>query len=338
MNINLRRSVLTFLLGLIPVSAGAEDWSQITAAAKREAKLVFYSAHVGNPVLKAIVNGFSSSTGIPVELLEARANELRERTRIEYASNRTAADVTFTSEGQAALIDAEDKVFGRHDPLPEASHLRAPLKDDGLFAPVMMLTYGILVNATQVPESIAPKRWADLTDPKWKGRILADDVRTIGGGYSMLFTTLNTPSLGLPFNEALARQELTFTRDQREAGRRVARGEFPIYTPFILSDVANLKGLPVKALVMEEGAPYVLYGTVLMKSPPHPNAARLFMNYMMSEEAQALWAKAGHGFAREGLDERVPAEMRDFVHPKLLGTTDINRQNEGLALAKKLYP
>ncbi len=68
---------------------------------KNEGKVVVYSAHVGNPLLKAMGDAFTARYGIQVERLEARASELRERTRVEYSAGRNTADVTFTSSGQA---------------------------------------------------------------------------------------------------------------------------------------------------------------------------------------------------------------------------------------------
>ncbi len=317
--------------------AQSQDWPTTLAAAKAEGKVVFYSAHVGNPVLKAVLQAFTARTGLPVESLEARASELRERTRVEQAAGRFSADVTFTSEGQAAVIDQEDKVFARHAPTPNAGSLRAPFKADDLFSPVMTLNYGVLANTNLVKPGEEPKSWADLADPKWKGRILADDTRAIGGGYLYFFTTLFQAGLGEAYHAKMAAQNLSFTRDQREAQRRVARGEYALYAPFILSDISNLKGLPVKALILSEGAPYVLYGAVMMRNAPRPNAGRALIDFMMSEEGQMFWARSAHGAVRAGMDDKAPQDMRAIANPRLLGTTDWRRQDEGLAAAKRLY-
>ncbi|MBN9082458.1 MAG: hypothetical protein BGP04_07000 [Rhizobiales bacterium 62-17] len=342
---NGRTAIARFaLVLLVTISAGsawaqapmsAAEWDKVVAAGKAEGKVVFYTAHVGNPLQTAILKAFTARTGIPVESLEARASELRERTRAEQTAGRYTADVTFTTDGQAAVIDRDDKVFARHAITPNAQALRAPFKADDLFAPSMILNYGVLVNTSLVKPEDEPKSWADLTDPKWKGKILSDDTRAIGGGYLWFFTTYN--GLGEKYQEAMAAQNLVFTRDQREAGRRIARGEYAMFIPFIFPDINNLKGLPVKVLPMAEGAPYVLYGAVQMRNAPRPNAALMLIDFMMSEEAQLIWARGGHGFVREGIEDKVSPEQRPFANPKLLGTNDWRRQDEGLAAAKKLY-
>lgn len=323
-----------------PALAQNAAWDKVIADAKNEKELVLYTALVGDPTLKAIVQGFQSKYGITVNVLEGRGSDIRERARVEQGAGRFIADVTYTSEGQARLIAREDKSYVQHEAVPNITTLKpefAKMTSDNLFAPSMTIPYGILINASMVKPEDEPKSWADLANSKWKGKILSDDVRAVGGGYLMFFAQLNAPGLGEKYHQDLAKNEPSFTRDMREAGRRVARGEYPIYVPFILTDIANLKGLPVKPIIPAEGVPFVLYGNVLMRNAPHPNAARLYIDYGMSEEAQLLWAKTGMGVVRDGLADKIPPEVRPFANAKLLGTTDPDRQNEGIALAKKIY-
>lgn len=328
-------------VGAALLAAGAaqaqSDWNAIVANAKKEGSVVVYSNLVGDPTLKAIVAQFTKTYGIKVDVLEGRATEIRERTRTEQAAGRFLGDVTFTTSGQGELIAREDKSYVKHEPTPNAKTLRAPFKHDGLFSPVMTIAYGILVNTNMVKPEDEPKSWADLADPKWKGKILSDDTRAIGGGYLMFFATLNAPSLGKAFHEKLAQNDLIFNRAMRDNTRRVGRGELPIYIPFIYTDIINLKGLPVKSIIPKEGSPYVIYGNVVNRNAPHPNAALVYIDYWMSEEAQMMWARTGMGITRDGLAEKIPADVREIANAPLLGTTDIDRQNEGLALAKEIY-
>ncbi len=160
-------------------------------------------------------------------------------------------------------------------------------------------------------------------------------MRAVGGGYVAFFVT--EEKLGKAYHEALATQGIQFTREMREAGRRVARGEMAIYMPFILSDIQNLKGLPVRAVVPAEGAPYVLYDTAQMKRAPHPNAARLYIDFSMSDEVQQIFAQDGFGIVRRGVLDKVTPEARAIAEVKLMGGSDPMRQNEMLDLARSIY-
>lgn len=316
------------------------EWEKVIAAAKAEKELTLYTALMGDPTLKAITQAFTAKYGITINMLEGRGSDIRERARVEQGAGRFVADVTFTSEGQARLIAREDKTYVPHAATPMLAGLKenfGKMTSNGLFAPVMVIPYGMLVNTNLVKPEDEPKSWADLAAPKWKGKILLDDPRAIGGGYLMFFTQWVAPGLGEKFHEAVNANEPVMTRDPPAAARRIARGELSLYMPFILPDIANHKGLPVKPIIPAEGAPFVLYGNVLMRNAPHPNAARLYMDFLMSEDAQMMWGRTGMGVVREGLAEKIPAEVRATANAKLLGTTDPDRQDEAMGVAKRIY-
>jgi iron(III) transport system substrate-binding protein len=337
----MRRALVALSIGLSlacasgPSSAEVADWDKVVAAGKAEGGLVLYTALVGAPSTKAIAKAFEAKYGIPVQVLEARASELRERIRTEQSAGRYLGDVMFNSENQVLILSAEDKSIVPHEAVPNAAGLTEPFRDDGLKSPVMTINYGLLVNNRLVPPGEEAKSWRDLTDPKWKGKILADDMRAVGGGYVMFFVTEG--KLGKAYHEALATQDIQFTREMREAGRRVARGEMAIYMPFILSDIQNLKGLPVRAVVPAEGAPYVLYATAVLKGAPHPNAARLYLDFSISGEVQQIFAQDGFGVVRRGVLDKVTPEARAIADVKLMGGSDPARQNEMLDLARSIY-
>ena len=92
---------------------------------------------------------------------------------------------------------------------------------------------------------------------------------------------------GRDFQEKLAAQDLKFSREIPANERRVARGEYPLYLPVSLTSIPELKGLPVKFLAPKEGLPYIGYDLALLKNAPHPNAARLLMEYYLGQEDAA---------------------------------------------------
>jgi iron(III) transport system substrate-binding protein len=92
-----------------------------------------------------------------------------------------------------------------------------------------------------------------------------------------------------------------FTRDLREAERRIARGEYPIYIPFLFNDYSSLKGLPIKAIVPSEGVAYVQFVASMIRNTTHPNAALVFINFLLSdEEREALCAGRPRRRGRRG--------------------------------------
>ena len=336
-----RRFLAGGAAGLGLMAAGAPlraqapaDWEKVVAAAKKEGLVVMYTGAVGIGFHHAIGRLFEKRYGIRVEVLEARASELRERIRTEQAAGRFLGDVSHNGSTTTAL-QMDGGTFQPHGGLPNAAHLMPPFKADAIRAPIFIFNYGILVNTRLVKPAEEPKSWKDLLDPKWKGRIISDDMRALGGGSVFFFAT--TDAFGRGFHDRLAQQNLVFTRDQRASERRVAQGEFAIWSPMVYPNVPQMKGLPVKLVMPAEGATYVGYDVAMLKNAPNPNAARLLMDFFLSEEAQLVYANTGHGVTVKGVVDKATEEMRRLAGAKLLGTTDYRRQNDMLALAKEIY-
>lgn len=312
------------------------DWEKTIAAAKAEGSVTLYTGLVGNQTSKQIAEGFRAKYGVRVDVLEVRATELRERIRTEKVSNRVLADVMNTSGLQTREVSSGDSTIEQYGPLPNLSALtpaiQAAWEDRAIHVPIFNLRYGLLVNTSLAAD--APKTYADLLDPKWKGKILADEFRAAGGGQSFFSVTYD--KFGRAYHEKMVTQKIVFTRDQRAAERRIATGEFAIYLPFLLNYLPALKGLPVKGVVLEEGVTYTPYSGSMVKNAPHPNAARLLIDYMISREAQAFYAGEGLGPVIAGVDDKLPEALRG-LSPKLLGTRAMDPEDRMAKLATEMY-
>lgn len=321
-------------LSTAPWAAAQSDWDRVVDAARKEGKVVLYTANVGVKFHHDIATAFQKRYGIPVEILEARASELRERIRTEQAAGRAIGDVSHNGATTTALQHKEG-AFQPYGALPALSGMLPQFKPDGTRVPLFAIVYGMLVNTRLVPAGSEPRSWNDLLDPKWKGRILADDLRALGGGSVLFFVTHD--AFGRGFHEKLAQQNLVFTRDIREAERRVARGEAAIWIPFTFANYPQIRGLPVKPIVPAEGATYIMYEIAMLRGAPRPNAARLLMNFFMEREAQGIYANGGYVPVTQGVALSAPPDIRELIEVKLLGTTDAERQNDMLKAAQEIY-
>ncbi|MGZ5898048.1 MAG: ABC transporter substrate-binding protein [Xanthobacteraceae bacterium] len=312
------------------------DWAKVIAAAKAENKVVFYSGLVGSPSTAAIARAFEKKYGISTEFLDLRISEIRERMRAEQVAGRVIGDVLTTSYNVTTSIEMNEGYIQPLKPFPGKARVRAKIDNpSGTQVPAYMLKYGILINTRLVSPTDEPKSWADLLDAKWTGKILADDPRALGGGFNAFVAQHD--GLGLDFLKKLADQKQTFSRDLRESERRVARGEFPVYAPFLFNDYSTLRGLPVKAIAPSEGVAYVQFVASMIKNTQHPNAALLFIDFLLSDEAQIILAGEGLGPVIDGIDGKIPDDLRPLLTAKELGTSDWRREKELLQLAKDTF-
>jgi iron(III) transport system substrate-binding protein len=320
---------------VLSASAQQEDWNSVVEAAKKEGKVVLYNMALGAPYFNAVVKSFESRYGISVESLDLRASELAERIRTEQAAGRNIGDAEMIT---STMIEEQLKngdYVQKLPAIPNVSQLRPPFKPTDYSVPAYVQPMGILINTRLVKPEDEPKSWNDLTSPKWKGKILSDDMRPLGSG-NTLFSVLQN-NMGKEFNEKLAEQKPIFSRDMRNDARRVARGEYAIYIPQVFAFASDLKGLPVKIVVPEEGAPYAQMELAVLKNAPHPNAARLFIQHFLEPDSQALYANAWMLPVVSGAVERANADAKPFAGAKLMGMAKLSERPLMMELAKKLY-
>jgi len=319
---------------LLPSTPGTAGWDDVVAAAKREGSVTLYTTALGAPFNKTIADDFQAKYGIQVNILDLRGSEVRERIRIEQTSGRVAGDVVQLSPSSLSEMQTENSLQSL-DNVPNEQNLRPPFERNAYSIPSQIYGFGILVNTRLVTPADEPKSWWDLTDPKWRGKILSDDFRASGGGQTFFEATYD--ALGVQFHEKLAQQKLVFSRDLGVSERRVAMGEYPMRIPQHLTTYLSLKGLPVKFIAPSEGLTYVQFNSARIRNAPHPNAALLLINHYLDAKSQLTMANAGLGPVVKGVAERADPSVTGVLTSKLLGTNHPGNQDRMLELAKQIY-
>jgi len=332
-NIGLLSAILAFALAL-GGEAGAQNeksWSEVAPAAKSEGKLVVYMS-TGAQTLDEIFRRFEARYGVEVVVVRSASNAAtRERIRSEQTAGKFLGDIIATGSTIRALIPLGQ--VEKHGALPNIGKIRPPAIDDGYFVPYTLLPHGLIVNTNAVSAAERPRSWSDLLDPKWRGKIIAEDPRAAGPGnvtWSVLYDRL-----GRDYIDKLAKQDLTWNTGGPLGIRRVAQGEFSMLLGANLSGLFTAQGLPVEGHVPSEGAPMVENVAGPLKNTPHPNATRLFLNFLLEDEAQqvladqGLWSVTGH------TSTKTPENMRSVQNISWAGTVGPERMDEMIAIFKE---
>ena len=313
--------------------AQSANWNDVVAAAKREGKLLIYNG-TNFPIVRKIAVEMQKETGIAIDVLDGRASEIRERIRVEQSTNRTVASLSYS--GLTTLFtQTGEGAFQEHGPLPNAQGVIPELASKGHVLLGSVGMFLLMYDTTLVKPEEVPKSWRDLTDPRWQGKILSDDFRAAGAGNVWFEATYN--AFGREYHDKIALQKPVFSRNFPESERRVARGEYPIYLPFNMSEYISLRGLPIKALVPTEGAAYVPFGAAILKDAPHPNAARVYLNFLLSDIGQTMLAAEGFRPAKPGFESKAAPDVAPLMAGKLLGTTTPGKLDETTRLATEIY-
>jgi iron(III) transport system substrate-binding protein len=299
------------------------EWERTVKAAEQEGQVVVYKIS-GDSEWNAFQKKYPK---IKVSLVAASAAQIQQRLLAERRAGKFLADVVRLGGGTTTVL-YKAKALDPITPtfvLPEVKdvskwfegkHHYNDVENQYVFAyaafPLHLLGYNQKIVDPQSLRSF----W-DLLEPKWKGKITIKDPREPGGGSPLLFLYHN-PQLGPDYIKKLFTVAgLTFIRDERQQTDWIASGKFPIAITAKASEVeeAKKKGLPVDVLdghaFKKDGVGLEAGGTMvaLVNKAPHPNAAKVLLNWFLSREGQITVQKTGPDEpGQNSLREDIPKE------------------------------
>ena len=274
---------LTILLLALSGCAGGTDVSGF--APGEGERLVIYTSHK-EEVYGPIVKEFQQRTGIWVEVVTGGSNELLERIAMEAESGEPVCDLMFG--GGVESLAAYEDCFEPCKP-EGVEYLRdVGLSADDLWTPFSSLPMVLVYNTRLVPEGEVTG-WADLLDPRWKGRIAFADPTVSGSGYTAaltLFSCIEGDDWDI-LAELVANLdggELPDSGDVVESVRSGSR-----YIGVTLEETALKQLSPEVAIVYPaEGTSAVPDGCALIKGARHPENARAFLEFVIGCDVQEL--------------------------------------------------
>ena len=287
---------LAFVLsaGSAMPQAGAPDLDALAKAAKAESELTFYTSNSEN-VGRRIGNAFTAKYGIKTQFVRLNSVPLQQRYSTEAETGNFAADVIFIA-GNATAYAAEGVKKGWIESVSEAG---LPIIRSGEFprafnrgptAIVQVSPWLIFFNTDKVKGADVPKDWPDLLDPKWKGQVLLADPRASDAHIPLWSIILD--KYGEEFFHKLRAQGLRVFAGGLPTIQSLAAGEGSVAVPTIESSVQEIKskGGPLNTVTpdLTTGVEMHIVLTARAKAK-HPNAARLFANYVMSPEGNKVF-------------------------------------------------
>jgi iron(III) transport system substrate-binding protein len=290
--------------------AGAQlaEWTQMVVAAKKEGKVVVntFPGDVYKRALKAFTQAYPD---IKVEHTGLHSQDFAPRIVQERQANLFTWDVVLIPTSTALQVLRPAGVWDPVRPailLPEVKDDAgweggfergfALVKDRALcYGFVAQRGGGVTINTDQVKEQEI-RGLKDLVDPRWKGKLLLPDVRVMGDTFwPMTAARLN---LGDDIIKKLfVDQEPVLSRDNRQVVEFMVRGRYPIavgVNPQLLATyqrqglAKNLKLLHFPEMATVSSSSSTIW---LVNRAPHPQAARVFINWLLTRDAQAVWAR-----------------------------------------------
>lgn len=281
-------------------SPQAGSWDAVLAAAKKEGTVTVYNV-LGSDLEQALRTGMKQY-GVGVQTVGGTGGELELRITTEQRAKAYIADILISGwtnnantvkAGYGQPTAAALPALGQTDVWRQNPGSYDPTKNTYVFG--TGVNTAIIINTDFVRKGEIAS-WQDLTDPKWKGRIVMTDGRTGSGPGA---SPLNAWSvLGEDFWKKIAAQNPTMQVNYSLPVQQVALGEkaiglFPNSTGVVPAINA---GAPIQIVNPKEGTTYNIKGVGIVKNAPHPNAATVLINWMLSQEGQAAVNRALGGY------------------------------------------
>src|SRR5262245_34738120 len=343
-------------------SSSSVEWETTVAAAKKEGRVVV-SVPASAELRKGIEKVFPQRFGIEAELNAGRAASIVVKIQQEAKAGAPYFDVHMgggeslvtglLSEGILAPLEPAMMLKEIKDPNNWwGGHIWLDNAKRYIYASQAFQADAIRCNTNYVkPEEI--RSLSDFLNPKWSGKIGYLDPRNPGAGASMWAFLWKLK--GEDYLRKLAGQKLFVSRDQRVLAESLAKGKIALVmglSYYSLLPFAKV-GLPVKSVPIPRDETYVSGGSgnvTIIKGAPHPNAAKVFLNWFLGQEGQDTYSRAmGQGTRRFDVDTQWLKEFgviaaKDSLtpdqYPKLENQSEekvLKAREPAAELARKLF-
>ena len=309
---------------------------EVVDAAKREGKVTVYGSPESE-IMKAVQNAFEAKYGVKVEYWRASSTKVLDRALTESRAGKPLFDVVLTNETPMRILKKEG-VFGKFVPPASARYAENVKDPDGVLTPpYRQVVVGVLYNSRMVKAEEAPKSLKDLLDPKWKGKIVMPDPTR----HSTTMTWLANLDKLLgketkSFLQGLAAQKPIMVESFIPAAQKIIAGEAPIGVSYIkyVHLYGKKEGAPLDYVRLKQALAEYHYVAVGAQ-PPRPNAARLFTNYFITEDALKILASQGEFVLLKGVYPPIPdADKLEIVQMDDLSDDELKKAR---AEYKKLF-
>lgn len=299
-------SIFAFLLAscLSPLAAAPDDvkFAELVREARIEGKLTFYTSLTAAQTVTFVERFQKKYPFLKVDPYRLSNTQLLTRLVAEQRAKRNTVDV-ITSKGDAIYFMKKNSFLGRY-PSPEREFYAEGFKDrEGYWTDTYPTVHCVVYNTRIVAPHEVPATYQDLLKPKWKGKI---GINRNNYMWSEVVMQIMGKEEGLKFLEALSRQNPIMRDGGTLNIMLTAAGEVAMAVSVNINLVEDMKaqGAPVDWARIK---PYYgdLHPIALAANAPHPNAGKLFIDYLLSQEGQELMLELGLFPARKGLNSKV---------------------------------
>ncbi len=269
-----KRTFMAIAAGLVATTALSPVFAQDKA-------VTIYTAHKSS-IVDTLLPIFEQETGLKAEVVKLGSGDIMKRVQAEAGA--PAADVIWSISGSSLTELAS--LLEPYSP-PEFDKIDPQFIKDPAWTPYTAVVYVLAVNTDMQPLDDAPKTWADLADPKWKGQIASARADGSGSAMQQLQTVLTVfGDQGWDEYKKIA-ANFVFTDSSGAVPRFVADGETSMGLTLEDNALEYVQGgAPISIVHLSDGTAATPDGVALVKGGPNPEGGKKFIDWAMSKSTQ----------------------------------------------------
>lgn len=310
----------------VPKQGWEKEFADTLVEAKKEGRVVVYQT-AGPDLRDALAKAFYNKFGITVESLTGTGFQVSEKIIRERRAGLYLSDLYQGGVTTPTILLKPADVLAPLEPTFIIPDVKDPeqikkvwwegklrwVDPDHKILSFMAFPIPWVVMNTSLVKQDELNSYKDLLNPKWKGKIVLFDPTMTGPG-GKLFSTSSRYIVGIDYWREFAKQDPVILRDSRIVVEDVARGKYA-FTLSPLTDVVEAfrkEGAPLAYKMPVEGGSLTAGhgGIAIMNHPAHPNASKIFINWLLSKEAVELFSRV---YNVQSARDDVPT---DFLSPE----------------------
>lgn len=311
-----RRTVLTsvavFAAAAMGLAGCSEPASTETAggseASGASGEITLYTSEPQAKIDQVISAFNEEQPDIEVKVFRAGTGDLKARIEAERTTGAVAADILLAADVPTFEQYKEQDLFQKYEPAEADSLQEIALDPDGYFVGTRVIPTVIAYNTNDVTDP--PTTWASLTEPEYRDRIVLPNPDISGAAAFNAAAWSLQPDLGDSWIEALGANNPQVAESNGPVSQAVAEGAKPIgiVVDYLVRDLAA-KGSPIAVSYPEEGVPYITQPGAVFADAANPEAAKLFLDFVVSQKGQELAVEQSYLPVRDdaGSPEGAPA-------------------------------
>lgn len=266
----------------------AASESELLLRARTEGEVNWYTS-IPESEAQTYAAAFSRQyPGVRVQVVREGTFDLIGRLESEISAGRVRADVLHVLDPAIFIALRQRGELLYYEP-PEATAIPPAYKDIGYWTGARVVIIGLACRAQSNSSATMPETWSELLAPRWKGKLGLKDAQTSGSAYAQYY--LLREKYGAAYWEQMADQRPRIYKTEEALLEAVVRGEIQVAAgvmSYKIDEYSRQSGGAVQAVWPRDGVPTLIGPVAILSRSPHPNAARLFTNYMLSEAGQEL--------------------------------------------------